>query len=85
MANLLWNGFRAERDQYVVVAVAEDVYVPSFDSAAINVSVEHSQGFALELTTPYQPKRFLRRAKLKFADGVVAPGILRVWPERRGD
>ncbi|HET6292354.1 MAG TPA: hypothetical protein VFG33_03235 [Kribbella sp.] len=77
MLDLLWRGFRDRSDDLVAVVVAEDVYIPSLESDALQIYSEHRERIAVETTAPYRRKR-LRRS-LEFGEFLLAPGILRVW------
>jgi hypothetical protein len=77
MLDVLWRGFRDKADDLVAVVVAEDVYIPSLDSDAIQIYSEHSERIAVESTSPYRRKR-LRRS-LTFGEFLLAPGVPRIW------
>ena len=77
MIETLWDGFHDRSDDIVAVVVAEDVYIPSLESDAIQIYAEHRERIAVESTSPYRRKR-LRRS-LEFGEFLLAPGVPRVW------
>lgn len=74
--DLLIKGGRDRRDEVDAVAYACDVRLES-GADAVRVDVEHRDGLALEIVTPYRLKRFGRGVET--GQMAVSEGTRQIW------
>lgn len=74
--DMLYRGTRSHRDDVDAVAFTCDVHLQS-GSDAVRVDLEHRDGHALQIVTPYRLKRFGRGAEA--GQMSVSVGDRRIW------
>lgn len=74
--DVLYEGSRGRRDAVDAVAYACDVRLES-GSDAVRVDLEHRDGHALQMVTPYRLKKFGRG--LETGQMSVSSGVRRIW------
>lgn len=72
----LYEASRSRRDELDAVTYVCDVRLES-GSDAVCVDLEHSQGHALQIVTPYRTKRFGRGVET--GGMLVSSGTRRIW------
>jgi hypothetical protein len=74
--DLLYEGGRSRSGDIDAVAYVSDVRLES-GSDAVRVDLEHRDGHALQIVTPYRLKRIGRGAET--GQMAVSSGVLRIW------
>ena len=78
IAGLLIDGIRQAGDAVRAAVIVEDVRLTELGTDAIRYSLEHRDGHALQIVSPYSISGGLKK-KVEFGSHSVSLGVRRIW------
>jgi hypothetical protein len=80
IAALIIDGIRQTGDAVRAAVIVEDVTLTEMGTDAIRYSLEHRDGYALQIVSPYSISGGLKK-RVEFSPYAVSLGVRRIWLE----